>query len=351
MTELQQLLSGFEQSLHLARYCSRLFGELVHLHGDSIRFTAADGGENGLRAVICRGESSLKSSTMAASWQEAILGWLQAREAGWLSRNIAASRGDAPLRAGSDFMSAVRLQQGIVLCRVGRGEKGFVLTDFRSVELEDAQRFLGLSEYSRLVLAEAGRGGSRMLAAAAPSPEEIARTVASVLSLTEYHYLSSAQSPHLSAALEKIRPDVVPVVSVVAADAAQAAVKLAPVCRLRGAIRLSGVFCQVFVPRVCSGCAAPDAQAGERLKAFAGRLENASEGRFLTGSGCPRCGRSGFAGEIGVQSALYIDSRLEGRLAAEAPEDEIMRQAAAAGSPWQACRITSAGVPARMSSG
>jgi type II secretory ATPase GspE/PulE/Tfp pilus assembly ATPase PilB-like protein len=52
---------------------------------------------------------------------------------------------------------------------------------------------------------------------------------------------------------------------------------------------------------------------------------------FYRKVGCPRCGRSGYKGRIGVFQLLVMNDELEALAASNASRDEIHRSAAAGG--------------------
>ena len=80
---------------------------------------------------------------------------------------------------------------------------------------------------------------------------------------------------------------------------------------------VTGVMEQRLVRRVCPGCATeyrPDADALQRAGVRA-----ASGARFLHGTGCNRCGGSGYSGRTGIFALIVVDEGIRDLVMAKAP--------------------------------
>jgi type IV pilus assembly protein PilB len=97
---------------------------------------------------------------------------------------------------------------------------------------------------------------------------------------------------------------------------------------------VSAVLAQRLARKLCTNCCEMYAPTIDELIAarIAPETAQAREGMVLYRRvGCPRCGRSGYKGRIGVFQLLVMNDELEALAARNAPREEIERAAAAAG--------------------
>ncbi len=97
---------------------------------------------------------------------------------------------------------------------------------------------------------------------------------------------------------------------------------------------VSAVLAQRLARKLCTNCCEMYSPTPDEL--IAARISPdqaaAREGMVLyRKSGCPRCGRTGYKGRIGVFQLLLMNDELESLVAQNAPRDEIERAAAAGG--------------------
>ncbi len=97
---------------------------------------------------------------------------------------------------------------------------------------------------------------------------------------------------------------------------------------------VSAVLAQRLTRKLCTNCCEMYTPTAEEL--IAARLSPdmaaAREGMVLYRKvGCPRCGRTGYKGRIGIFQLLVMNDELESLVAANSPRDEIERAAANAG--------------------
>ena len=91
---------------------------------------------------------------------------------------------------------------------------------------------------------------------------------------------------------------------------------------------LSLVMAQRLVRRICLECAAPDEPPAEllaRLKRAAG-VNGSSAWKFLRGTGCRRCGESGYFGRIAIYEQFMITEAVKELIAQAAPMHRIQEQ-------------------------
>ena len=97
---------------------------------------------------------------------------------------------------------------------------------------------------------------------------------------------------------------------------------------------VSAVLAQRLARKLCTNCCEMYSPTPEEL--IAARISPdqaaAREGMVLyRKAGCPRCGRTGYKGRIGVFQLLLMNDEIESLVAQNAPRDEIERAAAAGG--------------------
>jgi type IV pilus assembly protein PilB len=97
---------------------------------------------------------------------------------------------------------------------------------------------------------------------------------------------------------------------------------------------VTAVLAQRLARKLCTNCCEMYVPSIEELRAarIAPETAQAREGMVLYRKvGCPRCGRSGYKGRIGIFQLMVINDELETLAARDAPREEIERAAAAAG--------------------
>jgi type IV pilus assembly protein PilB len=97
---------------------------------------------------------------------------------------------------------------------------------------------------------------------------------------------------------------------------------------------VSAVLAQRLARKLCTNCCEMYVPTVEELVAarLAPESAQAREGMVLYRKvGCPRCGRTGYKGRIGVFQLLVVNDEIESLAAHTAPREEIERAAAAAG--------------------
>ncbi len=102
---------------------------------------------------------------------------------------------------------------------------------------------------------------------------------------------------------------------------------------------VSAVLAQRLARKLCTNCCEMYVPTVEELVAarLAPESAQAREGMVLYRKvGCPRCGRTGYKGRIGVFQLLVVNDEIEALAARNAPREEIERAAAAVGmrSMW-----------------
>jgi type IV pilus assembly protein PilB len=97
---------------------------------------------------------------------------------------------------------------------------------------------------------------------------------------------------------------------------------------------VTAVLAQRLARKLCTNCCEMYVPSIDELQAarIAPETAQAREGMVLYRKvGCPRCGRSGYKGRIGIFQLMVINDELETLAARDAPREEIERAAAAAG--------------------
>jgi type IV pilus assembly protein PilB len=97
---------------------------------------------------------------------------------------------------------------------------------------------------------------------------------------------------------------------------------------------VTAVLAQRLARKLCTNCCEMYVPSVEELLAarIAPETAQAREGMVLYRKvGCPRCGRSGYKGRIGIFQLMVVDDELEALAARNAPREDIERAAAASG--------------------
>jgi type IV pilus assembly protein PilB len=97
---------------------------------------------------------------------------------------------------------------------------------------------------------------------------------------------------------------------------------------------VTAVLAQRLARKLCTNCCEMYVPSVEELLAarIAPETAQAREGMVLYRKvGCPRCGRSGYKGRIGIFQLMVVDDELESLAARNAPREDIERAASASG--------------------
>jgi type IV pilus assembly protein PilB len=93
---------------------------------------------------------------------------------------------------------------------------------------------------------------------------------------------------------------------------------------------LIGVLGQRLTRRLCGDCAAPDPLTADERALLPAELRTAADRRRAP-KGCDLCGKSGFAGRVGLHELLVPDARIRRLISERANEDDLLRAAVDAG--------------------
>ena len=94
---------------------------------------------------------------------------------------------------------------------------------------------------------------------------------------------------------------------------------------------LIGILAQRLVRRSCLFCAVSREPSNESVEKIGGAARLPAKGNWLAGTGCDKCGQTGFKGRIGIHEMLQVTDELRALISRRAPEHEIRRAARGAG--------------------
>jgi len=95
---------------------------------------------------------------------------------------------------------------------------------------------------------------------------------------------------------------------------------------------LDGVIAQRLVRLICSHCKVPYKPGVEELaKIGISKIEDTREIKFYKGTGCEKCGSTGYKGRTGIYEVLVLNEQIRELIASEASEDVITKAALSSG--------------------
>lgn len=310
-----------EESARLARFFTKLFGELEHLQGDSIVFRLES---DSLRVLVLNQEVELKSIRLKPSWYEPIYRWLADRA--W-SVSEETSSGSSSLAALPEkFVAAIRLPKQVVIT-VGqsRGPQVLRLSSIELVPISIAIERVGFLSYLRENCYELACATSGLIIVSAPDAENLKKSTSAMLSISQAIYLGSLSDPGIkNFALEaSVRNPLI--VTVQAGDALDALLKLKEFGYDFNQVVIAGSICQGFVRRCCPHCLREAAVDSKLVEVLPPELRPPQDISYRIGRGCAQCDMSGYFGSIGVQSLLVMDVVLREKLIAGEEQLSLVR--------------------------
>ncbi|HXI10858.1 MAG TPA: GspE/PulE family protein [Thermodesulfobacteriota bacterium] len=92
---------------------------------------------------------------------------------------------------------------------------------------------------------------------------------------------------------------------------------------------LNGIVAQRLLRTICAHCKEEYTPSKAELEKAGGAWPGST--RLWRGKGCPSCKGTGYSGRTGIYEVLEINEHLRSRIASDAPEKELYREAARAG--------------------
>jgi type IV pilus assembly protein PilB len=97
------------------------------------------------------------------------------------------------------------------------------------------------------------------------------------------------------------------------------------------AASLLGIVGQRLLRRPCPGCAVPQPPSAEAIEKIGGASRLPSDGKWVAGRGCERCGQSGLKGRIAIHEVLAVTDEIRDLISKRAAEHVIKKAARKAG--------------------
>ena len=94
---------------------------------------------------------------------------------------------------------------------------------------------------------------------------------------------------------------------------------------------LLGIVAQRLVRRVCPACRTERAPSREIIEKAGGPSRMPADGRWAVGTGCERCGKSGFKGRLALHEVLPMTEEIRDLITSRAPEHVVRKAATRAG--------------------
>lgn len=300
--DLEALSRRADECRRLARFFSKLFVEFEHLAADTIEFRLTG---NALTASLNRAGHEVKSINIKPAWFEALSKWLAERA--WntpLSSKLADRRAD---ELSDEFVAAVRSGDNVAIFQGKRSAKTLDLYQMELVPLPAAIERVGFLEYVHRACAEMMQAERGMILVSAPDRENLRRSRAAILSLSNAPYIGVAADPVVKSYVMNAAANDAMVVTMLSGDALDALLKLREHGYDYTKLVVAGSICQGFVRRSCTHCAREAAIDLKLIEALPPQLQPPPSVSYRIGRGCPQCGASGYWGTLGVQSVLLMD--------------------------------------------
>ena len=94
---------------------------------------------------------------------------------------------------------------------------------------------------------------------------------------------------------------------------------------------LIGIVAQRLVRRPCPACARAQEPNAEAVEKAGGRSQLPTGGKWVTGTGCDQCGRSGLKGRVALHEVLVVNDEVRDAISSRASEQVIRKAAQRAG--------------------
>ena len=315
-----------QESVFLAKFFSRLLGEVLHFKADKLLFRVE--GDN-IVILLSSGDQDLKHYAIRKAWFPRLCSWLSERFSVLGKQNAELKEPPSAVAAGFDFFSTIRVAQDVVSFRVKKtsplsGKHTLLLSEFRSQPFTAMLTELGVEGYSRIGLDQIMAAKSGVVVVCAPDEMNLTRSLASLLSLRDCHLLKSCSSPEgKSAVLEKAEESLI-VTAMRSDDAVDALLSCKDLSMVMDSGGTLAVLCQGFVRKVCSECARPAAVDPKQIRLLPEGLQFSPDDTYIVGRGCDKCGHSGYVGLLGVQSVLVADAQVKRFLASAKDQPRLV---------------------------
>lgn len=90
---------------------------------------------------------------------------------------------------------------------------------------------------------------------------------------------------------------------------------------------LNGIIAQRLVRLICPECKVPYKPSYEEFIKIGIKENKANDMNFYRGTGCRRCGNTGYKGRTGVFETMVFNQKIRNLIASDAPEDVIKKEA------------------------
>lgn len=328
------LAQRLEESARLSRFFSKLLGEALHLHADSILFSAS---KDSMAVTMRQAKSDLKSISIKPSWFNPMCTWLadrflvvsdEPRSANWVIDRE---------HATYDFVSCVRVSDEIasLLVKTNRttaGTQTLTLTILNTMPRARALDKLAMSLATRLLFDKLLSSENGIIVLASPDSDQLQKNRAAMLSLTNLNYGGDVAESSIRADIPQLSRAEVILISARADDATDALLKLKEFGVDVRATNVQGALCQGFVRKTCPACARKASVDKKLLAMLPATLSSVSFDGYVVGRGCESCGQRGQLGVIGVQSITCVDDSIRTLLNTGADQENLLKVAYSAGT-------------------
>lgn len=322
--EPTSVIGKLDESVRLTRFFGRLLSEATQLRVDTIRFHLQG---DTLTAHLMKGEHHVKIINIKPTWFQPLSRWLVHRfrtttGGSWVDESARGKR-------LTHFEGATRIDERGVAYIVDRRESGdhdkqIVLSGMEVYPLDRLVANLGVAPYclrSFRSLIDSPKG---IVVLTAPERENLKRTIASVLSLSDGHYLGKLHDTEVQNSLLELSQSELVFVCCESDDALGVLPEVYSALGSERAQQLIGVLCQGFLRLNCKTCgreAALDKKYIVDLPAF---LRPSPSAKYTVGRGCPDCDQTGKNGYLGVQSVAPVDDNVRAMLRTGRSERELL---------------------------
>ena len=310
-----------KQSSAIARSLSKMVSEGLALGAETLLLTLEGGQINCV--LLDSAKQQLKIFNLKAHWFEPINSWLKEHTLACFSEL------DSNAVCSLEWVSALRVVDELLVFDVKRissaqAKKQLKLSHFRMLPLAKLPEELGVSDSCRPAFNRILAKREGVLVLCAPDADALQKTVETFSAICATNFVATAELRNVRLDLLEVAKSELVILSLVAADVADAVLKLREFGLCDPDLNIVGIVVHGFVRKVCRDCAKETVPDSSLMKDVPEALKPAPHLPYFVGRGCKNCGNTGYRGVLGVQSVLSVESEVRELLASAADQARLV---------------------------